>query len=551
VPGWRQTIKSEARRKVKEIDNIMTTSDILSKEDLEQIQNHGLSLQEVLRQLDQLRGTPPYLRLVRPCKVGDGIEKVEKDQADKYTKIFEREVAKGRFIKFVPASGAATRMFRALQSYYNRGVDMPLKIIRERAGQGDKDLSEFLEFIEGLKNLAFYPRLSQKMRAKGLDIEQLYQEQKYREIVRYVLGPEGLGYGNMPKALVLFHLYDGHARTAFEEHLVEAANYVRDLKGRARLHFTVAHEHTEKFHTLLAQVGPQYEAQLGAKMEVGFSVQKRSTDTIAADLNGRPFRLSDGRLLLRPGGHGALIQNLDDLNADLVFIKNIDNVVPDHLKGETYKWKKILGGMLVELQDRIHGYLQLLHGHCVTDQKEQEVSEFIRKTLCITLPHDINDKGLEQRIRFYIKVLNRPLRVCGMVRNVGEPGGGPFWVEGEDGQVTRQIVEMAQIDPHSEEQQAIVRASTHFNPVDLVCAVRDWQGRPFELTRFVDHNAVFVTKKSKDGRDLKALELPGLWNGAMAKWITLFVEVPLITFNPVKTVNALLRAEHQGKGIRL
>ncbi|RLB34516.1 MAG: DUF4301 domain-containing protein [Deltaproteobacteria bacterium] len=523
----------------------MIASDIFSKEDLEQIKEHGLSFEAVLRQLEQLNRPTPYLHLVRPCKIGDGIEKINPQDQQRYIEIFEQEVQKGRFLKFVPASGAATRMFRVLQRYLNRGEELSFETLAGLAEQGDKDSKEFLEFIRGLKNLGFYYELCRVMREKGYDIEKLYETGRFRDIVRFILGPEGLHYADTPKALVLFHRYNGKARTALEEHLVEAAHYVADASGRTPLHFTVADEHMEKFRSFLDAAIPRYEKQIGVKYHVELSVQKKSTDTIAIDLEGRPFRLANGRLLFRPAGHGALIENLNDLHADIIFIKNIDNVVPDHLKPETYKWKKILGGMLVSLQTRIHGYLGNLEKASLSHAEQEEILNFLKNELRANLPDKFDTLDRHTKRNFLLKLLNRPIRVCGMVRNVGEPGGGPFWVKDKDGQVSRQIVEVAQIDPSSEEQQAILRASTHFNPVDLACGVRDWQGNPFDLRQFVDPDAVFISKKSKDGRDLKALELPGLWNGAMARWITFFVEVPLITFNPVKTVNALLRAEHQ------
>ena len=526
----------------------MISAEIFSKEDLEQIREHGLSLEAVLSQLQRLNGPTPYLHLVRPCTVGDGIRTIKEEDTTLYTNIFQKEAEKGRFIKFVPASGAATRMFRALQRYYNKGQDLSLEALSESAAQGDQDSREFLEFINGLKKFAFYPLLAQIMREKGLDIESLHQAGCFREIVHFILAPEGLNYSNTPKALVLFHRYDGKVRTALEEHLVEGANYVCDKSRRALLHFTVADEHLEKFRSFLKTLSPEYEKALNVKYDVGLSLQKKSTDTIAVDLEGKPFRLADGRLLFRPGGHGALIENLNDLKADIIFIKNIDNVVPDHLKPETYKWKKVLGGLLVWLQKKIHGYLRLLVQSSAFVPEEQDMINFARNELEVNLPDQFGSWAAGKKRAFLLDLFNRPIRVCGMVRNVGEPGGGPFWVKGKSGEITKQIVETAQIDPNSKEQQSILRSSTHFNPVDLVCAVRDWQGKPFDLRQFVDPDTVFISKKSKDGRDLKALELPGLWNGAMAKWITFFVEVPLVTFNPVKTVNALLRQEHQPQG---
>ena len=528
-----------------EEENKVITADIFSEKDLEQIREHGLSLDTVLRQLDQLNSPTPYLNLVRPCTLGDGIKAINEEDTRFYANIFQQEVEKGRFVKFVPASGAATRMFRALQRYYNRGQDLSLDTLSERAAQGDQDSKEFLEFIRGLKNFAFYPLLAQIMREKGLDIENLYEAGRFRDIVHFILAPEGLNYGDTPKALVLFHRYDAKVRTALEEHLVEGAHYVADASSRVLIHFTVADEHLEKFRAFLARVAPEYEKELHVKYDLGLSLQKKSTDTIAVDLEGKPFRLADGRLLFRPAGHGALIENLNDLNADIIFIKNIDNVVPDHLKPETYKWKKVLGGLLIWLQEKIHGYLRLLHQSSASVPEEQDMIHFARDELKANLPDQFRAWSAGEKRNFLLNLFNRPIRVCGMVRNVGEPGGGPFWVKDKSGEITKQIVEVAQIDPDSEQQQVILKSSTHFNPVDLVCAVRDWQGNPFDLRQFVDPDAVFISKKSKGGKDLKALELPGLWNGAMAKWITFFVEVPLITFNPVKTVNALLRKEHQ------
>jgi hypothetical protein len=307
----------------------------------------------------------------------------------------------------------------------------------------------------------------------------------------------------------------------------------------------------DKFRSLFEKVKPVYEKEYQVTFHASFSVQKESTDTIAVDPDNRPFRDENGMLLFRPGGHGALIENVNDLNGDMVFIKNIDNVVPDRLKAETIKWKKALGGCLITLQKQIHGYMDKLASGVVDEGFFDEVLTFMKDELFIQRPDLMISAGLEEKMRFCMNSLNRPVRICGMVRNVGEPGGGPFWIRDDSGDLSPQIVESAQIDPVSPEQQAILASSTHFNPVDLVCGVWDWQGRPFDLHRFVDEKAIFISEKSKDGKDLKALEHPGLWNGAMARWITLFVEVPIITFNPVKTVNDLLRQEHQPEGLNL
>jgi hypothetical protein len=345
--------------------------------------------------------------------------------------------------------------------------------------------------------------------------------------------------------LLKFHQYSNGRRTAFEEHLVEAADYVKDAHGLCRLHFTVSSEHQKRFEGLLEEVRHRYEKNYNARFQVDFSLQKRSTDTIAVDIYNQPFREKDGKLLFRPGGHGALIENLNDLKGDIIYIKNIDNVATDRIKGPTFLWKKILAGCLIELQKKIFTYLERLVAQKPDEQFLDEVTDFARERLCLTPPNSWQRKSIREKREFLLNKLNRPLRVCGMVKNEGEPGGGPFWVEGKDGALSMQIVESAQVDPNSNEQQAIFASGTHFNPVDIVCGVRDYIGDPFDLWNYIDADAVFISQKSKDGRNLKALELPGLWNGAMANWITLFVEVPIITFNPVKTINDLLRKEHQ------
>jgi len=383
------------------------------------------------------------------------------------------------------------------------------------------------------------------MAKDGLDIEALITEGRYKEILEYTLKPKGLNYADFPKGLIRFHRYPERSRTPFEEHLFEAAAYTLDRNMVARVHFTVPAEYEELIKEHIENVRGYYEAS-GVKYEVTFSTQNPSTDKIAVGLDNKPFRDSNGRLVFRPAGHGALLDNLNDLRGDIVFIKNIDNVVPDRLKHETYIYKKALGGYLVELQRDIFRYLERLTSGNVSWQLITQVFEFVRYELSTIPPEAVEKRGSrEEKINFLISKLNRPLRVCGMVKNEGEPGGGPFWVRHEDGTLSLQIVESSQVDMESSGQRAIWESSTHFNPVDLVCGVRDHLGNPFDLKRFTDPNTGFISIKSMDGRELKTLELPGLWNGAMANWNTVFIEVPLITFNPVKTVFDLLRKEHQ------
>jgi len=393
--------------------------------------------------------------------------------------------------------------------------------------------------------MAFFDDLKEMMDRKGLPVENLLEQNQWREILKYLLTEQGLDYGALPKGLLKFHRYPSGNRTAFEEHLVEAIHTVRDKKGICRLHLTVSPEHEEGFRQCFEKIRSRYEQQFQCFLEVTFSVQKRSTDTIAVDLENRPFREKGGRLFFRPGGHGALLTNLADIQGDLIYLKNIDNILPDRLRRPTIIWKKVLGGLLVEIQKSINGYVHQLTEGSKEIGLFKMVMDFAKNRLLIPEPRAFKQLTVEKKRDFLVNRLNRPLRVCGMVRNEGEPGGGPFWVEGKDGNISLQIVESAEVDPQSSEQQAIWGSSSHFNPVDLVCAVKDFRGNPFPLKDYVNPEAVFISQKSKDGRNLKSLELPGLWNGAMAEWITLFVEVPIATFNPVKTINDLLKSEHQ------
>ena len=369
-------------------------------------------------------------------------------------------------------------------------------------------------------------------------------EGKYKAVVEGLLGSEGLNYGRLPKGLLKFHRYESGARTPFEEHLVEGAHYAKDGKGCVLVHFTVSPEHRALFEALAQEKKADLGRELEAEFDISFSEQKPSTDTIAVNADNTPFRNADGTLLFRPGGHGALIENLNDIEADVVFIKNIDNVVPDRLKADTVTYKKLLAGVLVGLQAQAFAYLDELDEGNVGEDRLQEMLRFVEEQLHCKSTAARALEGLELMDYLYCK-LNRPMRVCGMVRNVGEPGGGPFWAYNPDGTVSLQILESSQIDMTDAKKKAMFEQGTHFNPVDLVCAVCNYEGTPFDLREYVDPATGFISHKSKDGRELKALELPGLWNGAMSDWNTIFVEVPLSTFNPVKTVNDLYREQHQ------
>lgn len=515
---------------------------ILTEEIIAQLKEKGVSKEAALSQIETFKQGIPYTELVRPCTIGDGIENIN-EEVDKYVGMYKSEAISKKVIKFVPASGAASRMFKELLSVNDHGSEINKNALIDA---GDSDSNAFLRFIENISNFAFYDELKAIMEKVGLNIDQLLESGTYKQIADYTLGPSGLNYANLPKGVIQFHKYEEKSRTAFEEHLVEATVYSKDGDGISRVHFTVSPEHLEKVNELLDRKSGEYEKN-GVKFEIAYSIQKPSTDTIAVDLENRPFLDDEGDVVLRPGGHGALIENLNDLDCDIAFIKNIDNVVPDRLKVETCLYKKALGGYLLNLQSKVFGYLKKPD----TGQSDngfleiESLTKFLNEKLEIELPSDFGDLSIDEKLGYLRVKLDRPLRVCGVVKNVGEPGGGPFWVRGSEGNLTKQIVESSQVDMDSPEQKSIWESSTHFNPVDLVCGLRNYNGDLFDLRTYVDPDMGFISHKSKDGRDLKALELPGLWNGAMADWTTLFVEVPLITFNPVKTIFDLLRSEHQ------
>jgi hypothetical protein len=518
----------------------------LTAEDERQLRERGISLEEAHRQLALLASPPPPTRLLRPCTVGDGIRRIPEADQDRLIRTFQEAVHHGRASRFVPASGAASRMFQQLLPW---AVEDP----EEEAG----DPAAVRRFREQLHRLPFAAPLREALAGRGLDLQTASDE----DLLRTLLRPEHLGFANAPKALIPFHRYGESWRTAFAEHLVEGAATLADADGLCRLHFTVipAAEGDFQRHAERAQAelfGPGSEPRI--RFAIDYSAQSPATDTLALGEDGEPFRRSDGRLLLRPGGHGSLLGNLQGCQGDLVFIKNIDNVVPDARKGPTLRWKRILGGLIVELEARfqdLEARLERDAGLADAGLADAGLADEVLAVLKTELGWTPRTWPAEEAARqaLLLDRLGRPLRVCGVVINTGEPGGGPFWVRGGDGEaapqsgeVAAQIVEMAQIDTGDPEQRAAVAGATHFNPVDLVCTLKDRHGRPFDLTRFRDPANAFVARKSHGGRPLLALEHPGLWNGAMARWNTVFVEVPVETFAPVKTVFDLLRPEHQG-----
>ena len=469
------------------------------------MEEHGLTPAALETQLKNFREGFPFLPVTRAASCGDGIRVLDAAGIEQAAARYDRAKESLRVVKFVPASGAATRMFKDLFEFVREG--------RRTAVVG--------ELLANRRRFAFWPELRTII---GDDADEL------RTVENIVA--EGLRYGETPKGLVSFHRYGDEVRKAVEEHLVEGAQYAA-AGGEVKIHFTVSPEHLTRFEALLAEKIPGYESRFGVKYRISFSVQDPSTDTLAVNPDCTPFRRADGRLLFRPAGHGALIGNLGKIDADIVFVKNIDNVTTDARRSDTVLYKKALAGVLLALQERIFEYLMALE---VPGAELEPIAAFIENELCVKLPKDYGTALLRQ-------VLDRPIRVCGMVRNEGEPGGGPFWVAGADGLETLQIAESNQIAP---EKRELMRSATHFNPVDLVCSFRTSKGGRFDLREFVDPATGFISRKSDGGRELLAQELPGLWNGAKARWNTVFVEVPITTFSPVKVVTDLLRPEHQG-----
>lgn len=499
----------------------------------------------ILDQIKTFEDGIPYLKLVRPCSIGDGIHVVdEEEDYDDLISAFNEAVEEGRITKFVPASGAASRMFKKILSVRSKFSKLTRRDLKKGMSENDPDCKGTIEFIDNIKRFAFYPELKMIMADDGYDFDLLMDENNYTEIINYTLDSVGLNYANQPKGSIKFHLYPDGAKTAFEEHLVEAINYTKSEDGAAKIHFTISPEYRGVISSIITPVRENYKSA-GIELKVSYSYQKPSTDTIAVTNENKPFKDKSDNLTFRPAGHGALLENLNDLNGDIVFIKNIDNLVSEHLRSTTYLYKKLLAGYLIKLQNKIFTYLRALDTPDISPSTFNSVKQFARDDLSIQFDEKFDKLNISLQAAALKETFNRPVRVCGMVTNSGEPGGGPFWVEDDDGNISLQIVEKSQIDFDDNSQSKIFDASTFFNPVDLVCGVRDHTGKLFNLHKFTNPNSGLITIKSKDGRDLKALELPGLWNGSMAKWITIFVKVPAITFNPVKEINDLLKREHQ------
>ena len=519
----------------------MLEEKMFTEKDRQQISGKGISIEQIELQLENFRTGFPFASLVKPSTPDSGLKKFDQKYAENFAAYFTENMKFISIVKFVPASGAASRMFSQLFAWLEKNRNTENQPLPE--SQKDSNSAEY--FIQNIRDFAFFDDLKEAMAAGGQDMEACIKNQHYVPIIDFLLTEKGLNYAGLPKALIKFHRYPGRNRTALDEHLAEAAELCRDI-DQADIHFTISPEHIKKFESHLQHALPYFSEKFNIQYRISHSEQKPSTDIIAVDEHNQPFRNADGSLLFRPGGHGALIHNLNELDADIVFIKNIDNVAPGSKSSETVFYKKVLAGYLLYLRYHVYEYIRVLDSENLSDDALKKIIDFVQKELSHDFPESFHSLDLSGKAAYLKKLLNRPIRVCGMVKNQGEPGGGPFFVKDAQGSVSQQIVESSQVNMNDEQQKSIFKQSTHFNPVDLVCSLRDYKGNKFDLLQFVDPATGFISSKTKDGKPLRAQELPGLWNGAMAFWNTVFVEVPISTFNPVKTVNDLLRKEHLG-----
>lgn len=514
----------------------------LSDQDLKQIEEKGLTLRQVNKQIETFKSGIPFTNIVEAATIGNGITPLNTDLIDESLEFFESKRQNISIVKFVPASGAASRMFKFLFQFIEEYDPERESINAYINKNGLKDLSLFMV---GMEKFPFYHQAVEILQQKGVDFDNLKPSQKVWHFAHTMLDENQLDFGNYPKGLLPFHEYKNQIiSTAFEEHLFESALYP-SADNIAVLHFTISERFKDRFDNEFKRIEEKVSKKTGITFQISFSYQQESTDTIAVTSKDKPFRNSDGSLLFRPSGHGALIKNLGELSADVIFIKNIDNVVVFKFKEEVAKYKKVLAGILLKVQERAFSYLKMIDkGNC-NETDLNEIAEFLTRQLNVKISDEFEKYSEKYKMEYLHEKLNRPIRVCGMVKNEGEPGGGPFWVRDQNWNESLQIVESAQINLKDKSQKKIFKNSTHFNPVDLVCGIKDYKGSKYDLNQFVDENAAFITAKTKSGKELKAMELPGLWNGSMAFWNTIFVEVPIITFNPVKTVNDLLKGPHQ------
>ncbi len=508
---------------------------MITEKDTNLLKSKGIDIVKVNQQLQQFIDGFPFMDIQKPATLSDGIIALDEEKKLMFTDQYRKGIDEGlEILKFVPASGAATRMFKSLFAFINA---------EETEQEKMKIEGPIHDLLININHFAFSEDLE-----KATNISFLSQDEVMKNahlIVSKLLLSDGLNYGNFPKGVLKFHVNELSKTTPIEEHLIEGAMYGQDNEGIVNIHFTVSEEHRTLFENIIKEKLPVFEAKYNVDYNITYSTQKKSTDTIAVTPENKPFRQDNDEILFRPGGHGALIENLNELDADIIFIKNIDNVVPSYRLKDTIQFKEALGGVLYFYQQKIFEYLELIDEKGKDKELFEEILDFMQVELFIPVPESIQTSPLDKIESFIINKLNRPIRVCGMVRNLGEPGGGPFWATGKYGDLSLQIVESSQIDLKDKDKANIMKESTHFNPVDLICGIKNYKGDKFNLLDYTDPKTGFISHKSLGGNELKALELPGLWNGAMSDWTTLFVEVPITTFNPVKTINDLLRTEHQ------
>lgn len=498
--------------------------------------NKGIPEKKVLEQIETFKEGIPFVKLEKAAVVSDGILKFSEEDEEKLIQKFDRAKTGKSLLKFVPASGAASRMFKSLFNFidaFNPSEESYNQYIERTSDSAIK------VFFDGVQNFPFYKTVKSVVEKTAST-----EDEEKHLFIKYMMEEEGLNFGFYPKGLLPFHTYADGSVTPFEEHLKEASFYAKS-GGEANLHFTISEQHGKMFNEEFNVVGKKISESTETSFKVGYSFQKMATDTIAVDMDNEPFRNADGSLLFRPGGHGALIENLDEQNADIIFIKNIDNVVVSKFADEVGNSKKILAGYLLQVQEKVFKYASQLESSKISAEQAARIKEFLMNKLNVRFTRNYDSFSLGDQIEILKDKINRPIRVCGMVKNEGEPGGGPFWIRDRNNHLSLQIIESAQVDMENTSQLNILKNSTHFNPVDLICGVKNHKEEKYNLLNFVDHKQGFITEKTKEGKKLKALELPGLWNGAMAFWNTIFIEVPLITFNPVKTVNDLLKSSHQ------
>ncbi|WP_366186412.1 DUF4301 family protein [Flavobacterium ovatum] len=511
-----------------------------SVSDNKQIVSHGISIDNIKKQVYFLKNGIAKTNLIAAATLDNGILNLSENDFENRALFFDANKTNLKLLKFVPASGAATRMFKFLNAFLKE-FDIEKDSINAYINR--KKAKDLTIFIVGMDKLPFFEEVYTKLKEVYPNFDSLSRDYKNYYFIKILLSPDYFDFANKPKGILPFHVYLNNIATPIEEHLYECG-YYSSVDGISNLHFTVSEAHQSQFEWIINKVKHSVEKETQTAVAVSYSYQNKSTDSIAVDMFENPFRNADGTLVFRPGGHGALIENLNQFDADIIFVKNIDNVIL-HNNENVALYKKGLAGVLLNIQQQIFEYLKQIEKATLKEDQVQEVVHFIKKKLNTDMEFGFSVFSFEDKIKTIQKALNKPIRVCGMVKNEGEPGGGPFWVINDKKEISLQIVESNQVDLNNPKQLKILQESTHFNPVDLVCGIKNFKGEKFDLMKFVDNNSGFIVEKNISGTTIKAYELPGLWNGAMAEWLTIFVQVPLVTFNPVKTVNDLLKPAHQ------